>query len=484
MSSIIYEGEKFELEFQEYHPPLWLSFWNTDSFFKKYLEITGEDLGFIYVVRNGGLTGFMESGGGEKLFAGLNSKINRSSIDEHFKFFSNKLNSLRTFVEREKEKPQTTESLVEFFVGLETFLGELNPYSNASYMLSKVLEEKILAKLKHVGYAEKASAILAANSQPIRETFSLSYKRRLLEVANRLKMGGYKFDTVSDVEQSYYKTPGIRKLVDSLVEDYFCLCSLNSGKRDAQSFFPDIFEAMHEKNKKAVEVEVPKEVVDDIYIIRNMIYFKDECSTFIPPYIKYAPSKIWERTASYLGVPIGDLDYLLVEEIISSLVNKKSVVELIEKRKEMTLFVHHPHSVTSVTEGAIAVRSAGEIIRQLNKDTLKDVNEIVGKVGARGHAVGKVRKILSTVDLDTFVEGEILVTVYTGPEFVPAMKKALAIVTDTGGITCHAAIVSRELGTPCVVGTKIATRVLKDGDLVEVDATRGVVTILKRTDEK
>ncbi|PIY96842.1 MAG: hypothetical protein COY66_02870, partial [Candidatus Kerfeldbacteria bacterium CG_4_10_14_0_8_um_filter_42_10] len=64
----------------------------------------------------------------------------------------------------------------------------------------------------------------------------------------------------------------------------------------------------------------------------------------------------------------------------------------------------------------------------------------------------------------------------TNPSLVPAMKKAAAIVTDTGGLTCHAAIVARELNTPCVIGTNIATRVLKDGDLVEVDATRGVVT--------
>jgi len=60
------------------------------------------------------------------------------------------------------------------------------------------------------------------------------------------------------------------------------------------------------------------------------------------------------------------------------------------------------------------------------------------------------------------------------------MKKAAAIVTDEGSLTCHAAIVSRELGIPCVVGTKTATQVLKDGDLVELDADRGIVSILRR----
>jgi pyruvate, water dikinase len=60
------------------------------------------------------------------------------------------------------------------------------------------------------------------------------------------------------------------------------------------------------------------------------------------------------------------------------------------------------------------------------------------------------------------------------------MKKASAIITDEGGITSHAAIVSREMKKPCVIGTKIATKILKDGDLVEVDADRGIVNILKK----
>ncbi len=76
-------------------------------------------------------------------------------------------------------------------------------------------------------------------------------------------------------------------------------------------------------------------------------------------------------------------------------------------------------------------------------------------------------------------EGDLLVSHMTDPEIVPAMKKAAAIVTDMGGITCHAAIVSRELGIPCVIGTKIATKVLRDGDLAEVDANKGIIRKLK-----
>ena len=77
-------------------------------------------------------------------------------------------------------------------------------------------------------------------------------------------------------------------------------------------------------------------------------------------------------------------------------------------------------------------------------------------------------------------KGDILVAVQTMPQLLPAMKKAAAFVTDIGGLVCHAAIVARELGTPCIIGTWNATKILKDGDLVEVDADEGVVKILKK----
>jgi len=87
--------------------------------------------------------------------------------------------------------------------------------------------------------------------------------------------------------------------------------------------------------------------------------------------------------------------------------------------------------------------------------------------------------VLSLEDFDKFESGDILVTSMTRPEFLPIMKKAAAIITDEGGITCHAAIVSRELNIPCVIGTKNASRSLKDGNRVEVDADHGIVKKIK-----
>jgi phosphohistidine swiveling domain-containing protein len=104
---------------------------------------------------------------------------------------------------------------------------------------------------------------------------------------------------------------------------------------------------------------------------------------------------------------------------------------------------------------------------------------IKGRTAFGGLIRGRIKVIIRENDFPKFKDGEVLVTHMTRPEFVPLIKKASAIITDEGGITCHAAIVSRELKKPCIIGTKHATQVLKDGDMVEVDANKGIVRILK-----
>ncbi|MDX1765899.1 MAG: PEP-utilizing enzyme [Candidatus Saccharimonadales bacterium] len=98
---------------------------------------------------------------------------------------------------------------------------------------------------------------------------------------------------------------------------------------------------------------------------------------------------------------------------------------------------------------------------------------VTGQAGCKGKVAGVV-KVVESID-DVFKDGEILVTRITSPDFLPLMQKAAAIVTDEGGILSHSAIVARELGVPCVVGTQGATKNLKTGQKVVVDADQGVV---------
>jgi phosphohistidine swiveling domain-containing protein len=105
--------------------------------------------------------------------------------------------------------------------------------------------------------------------------------------------------------------------------------------------------------------------------------------------------------------------------------------------------------------------------------------EINGKIAFNGLVRGRVKIVKHPSEIEKVKKGNILVCQMTFPSFIGAMQKAAAFVTDEGGLTCHAAIIARELKKPCIIGTKVATQILKDGDLVEVDANNGVVKIIK-----
>lgn len=118
--------------------------------------------------------------------------------------------------------------------------------------------------------------------------------------------------------------------------------------------------------------------------------------------------------------------------------------------------------------------------RSTEKHQSEKITQLSGACGSPGFARGRVRVVNVPEEIEKMTLGDVLVSHTTNPTLVPAMKLAAAIVTDIGGMTSHAAIVARELKKPCVIGTKIATQVLKDGDLVEVDADNGVVRIIEK----
>lgn len=119
------------------------------------------------------------------------------------------------------------------------------------------------------------------------------------------------------------------------------------------------------------------------------------------------------------------------------------------------------------------VKKIENLILSVNKQSLK------GTIAYHGKATGKVRIVLNPRQVKNFNVGDILVTGMTRPEFLPLIKKAAAFVTDAGGLLSHAAIVAREFKKPCLIATETATKVFKDGDMIEVDAHKGVVRKIK-----
>lgn len=174
-----------------------------------------------------------------------------------------------------------------------------------------------------------------------------------------------------------------------------------------------------------------------------------------------------------LGLSYEDVLHLLPKEIMRSL--KEG---LVVPKSEVARRIRN-HAVMNIGTGLLVFSGRNAIT--LYRQQLPSISRQSGTAGFKGTIAypgimhGRVRIIPTVESLRKMREGEILVCPMTNPDYMPAIRKAKAIVTDEGGILCHAAIVARELKIPTITGTKIASQTLKNGDYVEVDATAGIV---------
>jgi phosphohistidine swiveling domain-containing protein len=177
-----------------------------------------------------------------------------------------------------------------------------------------------------------------------------------------------------------------------------------------------------------------------------------------------------------VGISKKYLQFLIFEEV-KHVLKGLITLDVLKKRREEGLMVIFEEKSYKMLTGKEAESLKNEMFQKV--ETKKEVQKTFsGQVASRGYAKGIARIVLDKKDFSKVNEGDILITSMTRPEFLPVIKKAAGIITNEGGITCHAAIISRELGKPCIIGTKIATQLIKDGDIVEVRANHGTVRIL------
>lgn len=189
--------------------------------------------------------------------------------------------------------------------------------------------------------------------------------------------------------------------------------------------------------------------------------------------VDLALRKYTKLIAKKTGYPLDLTDFLTIDEVELYLKNNKlpSKKELISRSNGLAFFC----------QGKNVKLLTGSSYRDLQKHLVSFTgNELKGTTAYKGMAKGAARIVLNPFKVKRFDKGDVLITGMTRPEFLSLMKKASAFVTDAGGLLSHAAIVARELKKPCILATENASKVIKDGDLVEVDANNGVVRILKR----
>lgn len=182
----------------------------------------------------------------------------------------------------------------------------------------------------------------------------------------------------------------------------------------------------------------------------------------------YRARRLLYRIVSSVNIPEEFVSTLSYQEMEYCLEQGKAPVELkvLQERR---------NSCTKITFDNRYWILTGKKWVKLLAPPEKMTREIKGYIACAGTALGRAKIVLTVDDLSKVSAGDILVATMTFPNFIPAMEKAAAFVTDEGGILCHAAIVSREMRKPCITGTGNATKLLQDGDVVEVNGYTGVV---------
>lgn len=191
-----------------------------------------------------------------------------------------------------------------------------------------------------------------------------------------------------------------------------------------------------------------RQLVEDA---RAVVYLRT-LRTDVIFHLLYLARPMLHEAAKYYGIPFSELAQFSIHDLIAG--NP----------------VQYPVTVFATDKNDFAFFKRPIVTVKANvSQTIK------GTVAYQGVIRGRVKIMKVAADGHSLKAGDILVAPMTFPSFIMAMQRAAAFVTDEGGLTCHAAIVAREMHKPCIVGTKHATRVLKDGDRVEVDAVNGIV---------
>lgn len=227
-------------------------------------------------------------------------------------------------------------------------------------------------------------------------------------------------------------------------------------------------ERKQQKEQTKRTIQQAKETLGDknglVDAMQFIVYYRTQRTDMLNrAFFEYIPNFLMIAQEKHLSYD--QLLFVTVEELLSGTIDKL----IIEKRmQDQAMLLEDGLIHCAIEDETISAREL------LSLDTT-DVHQITGQIASSGNVTGPVKIIRSIADFHKINVGDILVTSMTSPNMVPIMRLAAAFVTDEGGITCHAAIISREMKKPCIIGTKIATQLFKDGDMVEVNADRGIV---------
>lgn len=380
-----------------------------------------------------------------------------SLVNQDLKHLSNK-NLLETFAKSFEQI-----GLMECFMSYR-----------GTVQLAEALEEKVkqalAKKLNSLNMLEHLDNYFLILARPLKESIMIQYKNELPK-AKLLLNKSNKSSIIKNLHVKYS----------------WMGCCMFDGKHFTKKHFEEELQSIKQPQKLLKKYKKKRQDEKNKYdnLLQELSFTKDELQKihqlqhwiFLRTYAKDNVSKavadtmfILKEIAKRAEIPWLDIHYLIKKEIktIFSL-HPKELRSIIEKRKKRWGALVEDYKVTFFAEDLSAIEE---------KESLDQTDNLQGQIAAKGHVKGPVVLMNNASEIEKVKHGSILVTPMTTTDYTPILSKLKGLITDEGGITCHAAIVSRELNIPCIIGTRHATKLLKDGDNIILDANKGLVTIL------
>jgi len=318
---------------------------------------------------------------------------------------------------------------------------------------------------------------------PLKQNFITKYNISLHAIIKEIQKQKKLVDQIEKGNfDKVHNYPNISKKIKTFLKKFSWINMLHhQGKLiDFKTLMSEIRHTLNFSLPKTTK-ENSRTVSEDVWFLRYFIFLR----THLSESNAYADAKIkpaLEILGKKFDLKYDDITFLTEKEIITLIAKSQldTTKEQIHNRQQNGYACINLNNTYSFIEGQELQTLYSFYHKFSAKEKLDHITELKGITGNKGFVIGTAKIIQNVKEFNKLNPGDILVANSTTPNYVPIMTKAAAFLTDEGGITNHAAIISRELNKPCIVGLKHATKVFQDGDLLEVNADDGIVKILKR----
>jgi phosphoenolpyruvate synthase/pyruvate phosphate dikinase len=389
---------------------------------------------------------------------------------------------------KEKNNKELLNLFIDYRDKIATATNFLMPAVRAGKILDNMLKSKISEIVKDSSKAEAYHKVLTSVKEATNDTIELidflslvskikkdEELKQLFEKSSEKILEELEKSKIAEEFNNYYekhKWIGFRAYIDSPWSKEFVIDRIKHMIKEDPDEKLERLKDFNKNNEEDIEklkheLSLSKDFIDFVDDARKFVHFRTfrtDCM-YRSGFLIF---NLFEEIAERMNITLQEFLGLTQEEVITFLEKMPSIYQIRERMKE--------YGSVGLNGNVIILEGKNlEDYKKSQKQEQHSASEIKGVCAFPGKIKGTAKIVRNKTMLNKIQPGDILIAPMTFPDFIPAMEKAAAFVTDEGGILCHAAIVSRELKKPCVIGTKIATKVFKDDESIEIDAEKGIV---------